>query len=382
MKVSMHLGKKLSIRHNLRQFTQGEWNKDGHINAAMSHKNEILINEDLREVFREEFSAAIEDFDRRQKNKDRRIGGWEKYYSEQKKKAQEMILQVGNEHEQLTPEQYHEFFGRAVEMFQKENPSLRVFHASVHYDETTPHLHLDFIPIATSERGLAKKISVDGALKNIGFARDKKSDTYGDNAYIRWLKDRRVRFENLASEYAEIVRSEPCVVAHQDPQQYNYRKKQGEMLQGCIDDLQNSKNPFAVTQAAHKLLENAAAVSELMERKGSETLRNAQKEREALKRGTDTLNRQISEYNASVKLLRASQERLQHDRDILSQQAEKLKKERSELDTAIFTAVNQQLDHSERLAEFLKPSREYQERVNRLDNNSPLADQKNEREKE
>ena len=41
MKVSMHLGKKLSVRHNLRDYEEGKWNRDGHIKRNLSYKNAV-----------------------------------------------------------------------------------------------------------------------------------------------------------------------------------------------------------------------------------------------------------------------------------------------------------------------------------------------------
>lgn len=39
--------------------------------------------------------------------------------------------------------------------FQRRNSTLRVFSAHLHMDETTPHLHIDFVPYITgSKRGL------------------------------------------------------------------------------------------------------------------------------------------------------------------------------------------------------------------------------------
>ncbi|MGN1329139.1 MAG: plasmid recombination protein, partial [Eubacterium sp.] len=54
--------------------------------------------------------------------------------------------------------------------FEKRNPNLKVFNAVMHLDEATPHLHIDFIPIAHKvERGLSVKVSMKGALKEQGF---------------------------------------------------------------------------------------------------------------------------------------------------------------------------------------------------------------------
>ncbi len=40
----------------------------------------------------------------------------------------------------------------------------------MHLDEATPHLHIDFVPVAYNmERGPAVKVSMKGALKEQGF---------------------------------------------------------------------------------------------------------------------------------------------------------------------------------------------------------------------
>lgn len=54
--------------------------------------------------------------------------------------------------------------------FQERNPTLRVFAAHLHMDETTPHLHVDFVPYTTgSKRGLDTRVSLKQALSALGF---------------------------------------------------------------------------------------------------------------------------------------------------------------------------------------------------------------------
>ena len=276
MKVSMHLGKKLSVRHNLRDYEEGKWNRDGHINRNLSYKNAVFFNIPLIDLFKEIFEKPIEEFDSKQRHAKRRIGSYEKYYNEQKGKAQEMILQVGNADEQLTEEQYLEFFYKAFLEFQRLNPTLVVFHASVHLDETTPHMHLDFIPVATSERGLKTKISLDGALKSLGFER-KNNDTFSETPYKRWLADRRKRFEIMASEYATIEPSEPCVVPHQDPREYNAEKQKQQDFKGWVSGLK-SNNPITVIQSANRIIANAESIKEMYIEEGKNYNMQAQKE--------------------------------------------------------------------------------------------------------
>ena len=54
--------------------------------------------------------------------------------------------------------------------FQERNPHLRVFNMVLHMDEATPHLHVDFVPVATEQsRGLSTRVSMKQALKQQGF---------------------------------------------------------------------------------------------------------------------------------------------------------------------------------------------------------------------
>ena len=47
---------------------------------------------------------------------------------------------------------------------------MRVFAAHLHMDETTPHLHVDFVPYTTgSKRGLDTRVSLKQALSALGF---------------------------------------------------------------------------------------------------------------------------------------------------------------------------------------------------------------------
>ncbi|MDD6098211.1 MAG: hypothetical protein PUB66_05735 [Oscillospiraceae bacterium] len=43
-KSTMHIGKKYSIRHNVRDFDSRKWNTDGHIIKSRSALNEVLVN--------------------------------------------------------------------------------------------------------------------------------------------------------------------------------------------------------------------------------------------------------------------------------------------------------------------------------------------------
>ena len=94
--------------------------------------------------------------------------------SKQEKLFHEAIFQIGNlndcgcgtEGGQRAAEALTAF----AKTFQERNPHLYVFNMVLHMDEATPHLHVDYIPVATEQtRGLSTRVSMKQALKQQGF---------------------------------------------------------------------------------------------------------------------------------------------------------------------------------------------------------------------
>ena len=220
-KASMHIGKKWSASHNRRTYDKEKWNLDGHIASDLSHLNVTLCDEDYKTWFHRTFDAAIDEFNAKNEGKHNdRLIDKDKYCTEQFGKVQECIIQLGDHRAfvemedaigtKATNELHVNFLTEAFKQWQKENPAFHVFSAIIHLDEIidgTPHLHLDFMPVAQSNRGLGVKVSMDGALKENGFDR-KKDHKYAETPYKLWLGIQRERIETLASEYVNLIPSE------------------------------------------------------------------------------------------------------------------------------------------------------------------------------
>lgn len=255
-KASLHVGKRYSRRHNVRDYNAAEWNKDGHIDADRSTQNVVLTDKSLRKFFDEIFGEAIEEANEKNRKKHpERCTTVAQYYSKYCSHAQEAIVQIGDgtTYQAIVAkygrEKADNFYKTALEntfkKFKEENPSLKVFGAYIHMDETTPHLHLDFLPVAESKRGQQIKVSMDGAMQEIGFARS-KSDKFGENPYQRWLKDRRADFENfyqqqadklLGKDVLEILPSEKSTRPHLETWQWKQQRLEAELT-----DLTQQKN--------------------------------------------------------------------------------------------------------------------------------------------
>ena len=258
-KASMHVGKKYSLKHNLREYDANKWNTDGHIQSDRSHLNEKLTHTELRDFFQKTFGAAIDQYNEknREKHPDR-MTSVDDYYNKYKGHAQECIMQMGD-HEnymeliklvgQEKADSIHkQFLTRAYNNWLKDNPSLKVFSATIHMDEIkdgTPHIHIDFLPVAESSRGLTVKVSMDGAMKKLGYdrktkAKDGENDSYKETPYRRWLSQQRERVEILANEYVHLIPSQPFTKRRRQ-ETWQWRAQQKEALVEDVKQLSETK---------------------------------------------------------------------------------------------------------------------------------------------
>ena len=258
-KASMHVGKKYSLKHNLREYDANKWNTDGHIQSDRSHLNERLTHTELRDFFQRTFGAAIDQYNEknREKHPDR-MTSVDDYYNKYKGHAQECIMQMGD-HEnymeliklvgQEKADSIHkQFLTRAYNNWLKDNPSLKVFSATIHMDEIkdgTPHIHIDFLPVAESSRGLTVKVSMDGAMKKLGYdrktkAKDGENDSYKETPYRRWLSQQRERVESLADEYVHLIPSQTFTKRRRQ-ETWQWRAQQKKALVEDIKQLSETK---------------------------------------------------------------------------------------------------------------------------------------------
>lgn len=167
-----------SIGHNTRSFIADN------VDASRIKNNITLIYEDIKQVYHKLFDKALDEYNAKQKRKDKQI---KSYYekisrSKQEKLFYEVIVQIGNKDDTGAGSSAAEVATWVlmdyVKMFQLRNPQLYVIGAYIHLDEETPHLHLNFVPwVSGSKRGLETKTSLKAALATRGFASEGKGNT-------------------------------------------------------------------------------------------------------------------------------------------------------------------------------------------------------------
>lgn len=147
-----------------------EQERNPHIDQSRSSENKYLVQEDLKELYEREFGGALEKYNAKQKRHDRKIKNYYNHIDSSKKTSvqQEMIIQVGDKDDFLNPENKkiaNEILENWFEDFEKRNPNLKVYNAVIHNDEASPHLHLNFVPVAGDyKNGLEKQVSFDKAI--------------------------------------------------------------------------------------------------------------------------------------------------------------------------------------------------------------------------
>ncbi|MFR6711975.1 MAG: plasmid recombination protein [Ruminococcus sp.] len=140
-----------SIRHNNRRFSAAN------IDRSRTEQNVTFCNDDLKQVYHEIFDEALEAYNAGKKKTRDKIPDYYEHIrqSKQEKLFHEAIFQIGNlndcgcgtEGGQRAAEALIEY----AKSFQERNPHLHVFNMVLHMDEATPHLHVDYIPVATEQ---------------------------------------------------------------------------------------------------------------------------------------------------------------------------------------------------------------------------------------
>ena len=173
MSMSVSLKKatnKTNIRHNNRTMSEKEKEQNSHIDYSRSDENKYLVQKDLKKLYREEFGEVLENYNAKQKRNDRKIDDYYKHIQFGKKTAlqQEMIIQVGDLNNFISNADYekaNEILLEWFKDFEKRNPNLKVYNAVIHNDEASPHMHSNFVPVASGyKRGLEKQVSFDRAI--------------------------------------------------------------------------------------------------------------------------------------------------------------------------------------------------------------------------
>lgn len=188
--ISFSTAAKGNFNHNRRTNSKVPENVD----PTRTAFNKILIDKDIRQVYKEVFGEALAEYNANQVAKKHPERQKKDYYSSicHDKKTEpfrEAVVQIGNKDKQIPRWESNEILQKFLKKFQEINPQLVVVGAYIHNDEATPHMHIDYVPVATYSKGLKTRVSNDKALNQMGYK------TWND-----WKDSQMACLENLVRE--------------------------------------------------------------------------------------------------------------------------------------------------------------------------------------
>ena len=151
-------------KHNLRLYTQqSEYNVE--LIEIVEGSGTSILN-DVKQIYKDEFSEVLKEYNEG-KRADRQIKDYLKYVSDSKKNdvAAEVILQIGDKEfwGQKTIEEWKAMtplLKEQLEAFKAVVPEFKVASAVIHFDESSPHMQVVGIPVATGyQRGMKKQVA-------------------------------------------------------------------------------------------------------------------------------------------------------------------------------------------------------------------------------
>ena len=200
-----HVQGKGVLNHNNREFTYSN------VDPERTKDNITYVNQSLDEAYTECFGQAVDDYNSKQKRADRRIDDYYQNLFGEASKSNvatsangensfyEVVIQIGDMYNSKVGTPDGELVAKCLDKymqgFQERNPQFHVFNAVLHMDEKTPHLHIDYVPVASGyKNGMQKRNSISKALANMGYGTDKE-------CINRWRLSERKILEDICREH-------------------------------------------------------------------------------------------------------------------------------------------------------------------------------------
>ncbi|WP_445505862.1 plasmid recombination protein [Niallia sp. 03091] len=192
--ISFNQSHKSNMAHNNRENIYG----NPGIDQSRLNENIYFVQKDIREVYKDTFSEAVEAYNAKQSRKDRKIEDYyEKIRNDSKTHEQrELIVAIG---EGKDGEEYRMAKKSALvqyaEEFQERNLNLAIYNMVLHDDEANPHLHINYVPNFESKRGLTRRVGMDKALQQQGI------EGKGTELIKHWREHETARIEELVKAH-------------------------------------------------------------------------------------------------------------------------------------------------------------------------------------
>ncbi len=249
-----------SIRHNNRTFSAAN------IDRSRTAQNVTFCREDLKQVYHLVFDEALAAYNAKKKKTRDKIPDYYEHIRQgkQEKLFHEVIFQIGNKDDcgcgTLDGDRAAAVLKEFAESFQERNPHLRVFNAVLHMDEATPHIHIDFVPVATEQtRGLQTRVSMKQALKQQGFTSLGRNMT----EWRAWMDREKQTLAELAQAHEFEIVSLGGGRKHMDLPEY---REAAQRLEAAQEQVMATEQEIAALEKQKKGLQGTVRALEAAEK--------------------------------------------------------------------------------------------------------------------
>lgn len=220
--ISTHCGSRFSQGHNRRD--KKIVDKEEHIDKNGHH--ETWRDVDIKEAYKVLFQESVDEYNEKQKRKDRQISSYYDKIKEDGKKhlGYEMIVGVYDKgvDDDTKKAILREFF----EGWDERNPNLVLIGAYLHNDEQGEmHLHLDYIPCYESAKGMSLQNGLKRALEQQGI--DEGASIH-ETRQINWQKRENALLEQLCNDRGIEVEHKPYTLEHKSTLEYKLHESEVE----------------------------------------------------------------------------------------------------------------------------------------------------------
>lgn len=341
--------RRTNIDHNNREMSEYEQERNEHIDTSKSNENIYIVKKDLKELYAEEFGESLEKYNAKQKRKDRKIDNYFEHIQQSKKTSlqQEIIVQVGDKDDFLNlenREKANEILLEFVKGFEERNPQLKIYNAAIHNDEASPHLHLNFVPVAEGyKRGLEKQVSFDKAILQQDSTLDKI------RPFMDWREKEVDLLEKLLNERG-IERKIVGTNEYKDVNEYKQRHDLKKEIKSLGLEKQTLFNEIRTYKEPEKILEKIQEKAEfktgrisgkktvIREKNDDDKLVILAKSEVKTKSNLDKANFKIERLEKSYLVLDQQHSKLESDYEILERECKILEKslKKSERDVLVY----------------------------------------------
>ena len=236
-----------AIGHNNREFIHDN------VDESRVKDNINYKEEKLHIAYEKCFGQAVESYNERQTRNDRKIKNYMQRIKDSgnnEKLFYENIVQVGDKYSHGfgsgNEEQAIDILDEYAKSFQERNPNLYVFNMKMHLDEASPHLHIDYIPVATGyKRGLDTRNSLTKAHENMGILRGTGRN---DNSTMKWQEREKEYLKEIAKDHDLKIINKKTDRKHLTVDEYKIYaeqiEKQYDKFMNAKVNIKSSKIPF------------------------------------------------------------------------------------------------------------------------------------------